>query len=399
MIYRNTVTNVLHWDFSVLGRFLSFPVRDNQWVLSPAVLTLKSRSSDYVFLPVSHRATVGLKVNYTQVLQLGELWDDRNMTKVATSLLKNETSVNAGKLYGNRMFYNNDYMVHRGKNYVTTVKTLSTRTGNTECVNSQNPLGFHLGQGVVFNYGSGNEYEDTAAAWDWNLIPGITTNYGGTPLLCNFTQWSGNRTFVGGASDGEIGVTAMDYLNPYTGAFSYRKAWFFLPDDVQHVIVSNIEDTSGSSEIYHVLDQKRANGPVYMDGKLVSEPKAGARSLWHDSVGYTFDTSASPGYKDSAIESAEFAVPVRLADWKTIGTSTSPPSNVTIFQAWLQHDTTKLSTPISYSVYPGTRNAKSFASKAKKHAVHSISTTDVSAAMDAEKSVLMAVFWEKGKVK
>ncbi|KIO26606.1 polysaccharide lyase family 8 protein, partial [Tulasnella calospora MUT 4182] len=271
-IYRNTVTNVLHWDFSVLGRFISFPVRDNQ-------------------------ATVGLKVNYTQVLQLGQQWKDHNMTKVATSLLKNGTTVNGGKLNGNRMFYNNDYMVQRGKNYVTTVKTFSTRTGNTECVNSQNPLGFHLGQGVVFNYGSGNEYEDIAAAWDWNLIPGITTNYGETPLLCNFTQWSGNRTFVGGASDGEIGVTAMDYLNPYTGAFAYRKAWFFLPDDVQHVIVSNIEDTSGSSDIFHVLDQKKVNGAVYMDGKVVTEPKAGARSLWHDSVGYTFDTSESKGYE------------------------------------------------------------------------------------------------------
>ncbi|KIO20137.1 polysaccharide lyase family 8 protein [Tulasnella calospora MUT 4182] len=402
-VYRNTVTNVLHWDFSVLGRFISFPVFDDQ-------------------------ATVGLKVNYTQVLQLGQQWKDHNMVRVATSLLKNGTTVNGGKLYGNRMFYNNDYMVQRGKNYVTTVKTLSTRTGNTECVNTrkskvvslarharpepssgtidklnpscrllENPLGFHLGQGVVFNYGSGNEYEDIAAAWDWNLIPGITTNYGETALLCNFTLWRGNRTFVGGASDGEIGVTAMDYLNPYTGAFAYRKAWFFLPDGVQHVIVSNIEDTSGSSDIFHVLDQK-VNGAVYMDGKVVTEPKAGARSLWHDSMGYTFDTSESPGYENSAIESAEFATPLRSGDWKAIGTSSSPPANVTIFQAWLRHDTTQLSTPVSYSVYPGTKTAKSFASKAKKHAVYSISRTDVSAAMYAHKSVLMAVFWKRGTV-
>ncbi|KAG8975127.1 hypothetical protein FRC05_006295 [Tulasnella sp. 425] len=371
MVYRNTVTNVSHWDFSALGRFISYPVRDNQ-------------------------ATVGLKINFTQVQQLGQEWKDRTMVKVANSLLENGTTVNAGKLNGNRMFYSNDYMVQRGKNSITTLKMLSTRTGNTECVNSQNPLGFHLGQGVLFNYGSGNEYEDIAASWDWNLIPGITTNYGGTPLLCNFTQWSGNRTFVGGASDGEIGVAAMDYLNPYTGAFSYRKAWFFLPDDVQHVIVSDITNDSGVSDVYHVLDQKRANGGVYMDGALVTESKAGAKSLWHDSVGYSFDTSASSGYEDSAIESVELATPQRVGDWKTIGTSTSPPTNVTIFQAWLRHDDTKLSTPISYSIYPATKSAKAFASKAKRYAVQSISNKGVSAAMDAQKTVFMAVFWEKG---
>ncbi|KAG8950415.1 hypothetical protein FRC04_007430 [Tulasnella sp. 424] len=366
-VYRNTVTNVLHWDFSVLGRFISFPVRDNQ-------------------------ATSSIKINMTQVLQLGQQWDDRNMTKVATSLLKNGTTVNAGKLNGNRMFYSNDYMVQRGKNYVTTLKMLSTRTGNTECVNEQNPFGFHLGQGVLFNYGSGNEYEDIAAAWDWNLIPGITTNYAGTPLICNFTQWSGNRTFVGGASNGEIGVAAMDYLNPYT-------AWFFLPDDVQHVIVSNITNTSDAPDVFHVLDQKRVNGSVYMDGVPVTEPKAGAKSLWHDSVGYSFETSASPGSEDSAIESVEFATPQRVGDWDPIGTSSSPPTNVTLFQAWLRHDTTKLSTPISYSIYPGTKSAKAFASKAKRYAVQSISNKGVSAAMDAQKTVFMAVFWEKGTAK
>ncbi|KAG9016597.1 hypothetical protein FRB90_002878 [Tulasnella sp. 427] len=369
MIYRNTLTNVTHWDFSSLGRFISFPVKDNQ-------------------------ATGNLKTNLTQTLQLGELWKDHSMTKTANGLLQNGTTVNAGNLRGNRMFYSNDYMVQRGKNYITTLKMLSTRTGNTECVNLQNPFGFHLGQGVLFNYGSGNEYEDIAAAWDWNMLPGITTDYGATPLSCNFTQWSGNRTFVGGASNGDIGVAAMDYLNPYTGQFAYRKAWFFLPNDVQHVVVSNIQKTSNATDVFHVLDQKRANGDVYMDGAVVTASKAGPKSLWHDSVGYTFDTSTT-----SAIKSAEFASAQRTGDWKTIGTSASPPANVTIFQAWLRHDVTKLSTPISYTVYPDTKSPKDFASKAKRYPVHSISTSDVSAAMDSHNSVLQAVFWNKGQAK
>jgi hypothetical protein len=32
MIYDNTITGKTHWDFSVLGRFIMFPVIDGQWV-------------------------------------------------------------------------------------------------------------------------------------------------------------------------------------------------------------------------------------------------------------------------------------------------------------------------------------------------------------------------------
>ena len=32
------------------------------------------------------------------------------------------------------------------------------------------PFGFHLSDGTVYTYLDGNEYEDIAAAWDWNLI-------------------------------------------------------------------------------------------------------------------------------------------------------------------------------------------------------------------------------------
>ncbi|KAG8899563.1 hypothetical protein FRC01_010469 [Tulasnella sp. 417] len=368
MVYKNTKTGVNHWDISTVGRFISFAVSDLQ-------------------------ATAALNINFTQVQQLGEQWQDSNMTKVATSLLKTGGTANAGNLVGNRVFYDNDYMVQRGKNYVTSLKLLSSRTSNTECVNSQNPFGFHLGQGNVFHYGSGNEYEDIAAAWDWNLIPGITTDYGATPLLCNFTQWSGNRTFVGGASDGKKGVAAMDYLNPYTGTFAYRKAWFFLPNDVQHVIVSDIQKSSNATDVFHVLDQKKANGKVYLDGKVATASKAGAKSLWHDGVGYTFGTGPQ------AVASPQFATPQRSGNWKTIGTSAAPPIDVTLFQAWLQHDTTKLSTPVSYSVFPDTKDAKTFTDKAKKFAVQSIAVKDVSAVVDANKSVFMGVFWNAAKVK
>ena len=56
--------------------------------------------------------------------------------------------------------------VYRGPNYVSTVKGYSVRTLNTECINDQNPTGFHLADGTLFTYVQGDEYEDIAAAWD-----------------------------------------------------------------------------------------------------------------------------------------------------------------------------------------------------------------------------------------
>ena len=57
------------------------------------------------------RATAALNVNFTQVQQLGALWNDTTMQETATKLLQNGTTANAGNLVGNRMFYDNDYMV------------------------------------------------------------------------------------------------------------------------------------------------------------------------------------------------------------------------------------------------------------------------------------------------
>src|SRR5882762_6330814 len=142
----------------------------------------------------------------------------------------------------------------------------STRTRNTECTNSQNvsashhsirlalfnsvqPYGFHLADGAMYTYMTGDEYEDIFGSWDWNLIPGITTDYGATELSCDNTQWVGVQEFVGGVSAGSSGIAVMRYTNPYTQTLDWKKAWFFLPGDVQHVMVSGLTSTS-SAPVY-----------------------------------------------------------------------------------------------------------------------------------------------------
>ncbi|KAF5375227.1 hypothetical protein D9758_000251 [Tetrapyrgos nigripes] len=318
MVFYNTVTGVLHWDFSVLGRFISFPVID------------------------SH---------------LGQIWSSQALTNFAISLSRSSTSANAGQLEGNRMFYANDYM----------------------------PFGFHLADGTFYTYIQGNEYEDIAAVWDWNLIPGITVDYKATPLSCDRTGFKGIEKLVGGVSNGRIGIAAMQYTNPFTTTLSWKKAWFFLDDDIQHVMISNITSRS-SVPVYSVLDQRRHTGQVFIDGiprdgeSIIAA--TGSSSLWHGGVGYTF-------HPNNTVLSLEIGP--KTGNWSSIGISQQPPPTVDLFSAKLQHVDLKAST--SYTAFPGT-DYESFVLKSYGRQIRDIQNDgEISALYDENNSIAMAVFW------
>ncbi|KAK0465141.1 polysaccharide lyase family 8 protein [Desarmillaria tabescens] len=362
MIFYNSVTGVLHWDFSVLPRFISFPVIDGQ-------------------------ASANLGMNLTAVKELGSKWTSGSLTGFATSLeVRNLKHANAGNLKGNRMFYTNDYMVHRGEQYVSTLRMFSSRTKNTECTNSQNPFGFHLSDGALYTYLKGNEYEDIAAAWDWNLIPGITVDYGATALNCSHSQFRGLSTFVGGVSDGRAGLAAMRYVNPATKSLSWQKTWFFLEDDVQHVMIADIS-SSTNAPVYSVLDQKRYVGPVVVDGRETHDFNGVGRSksLWNNNIGYVLDPKGQA--------SITFNVEERRGDWSSIGISAQPSTNVTLFSARLQH--TSLNTSSSYTAFPGT-DPNTFYSKSRQFSLQSTQNdAQVSAIYDQAHETVFVVFWNE----
>lgn len=57
------------------------------------------------------RATGSLNLNLSEILQLGQLWNSPTIVQVYNSLIEPTKDANAGNLTGNRIFYNNDYMV------------------------------------------------------------------------------------------------------------------------------------------------------------------------------------------------------------------------------------------------------------------------------------------------
>lgn len=223
---------------------------------------------------------------------------------------------------------------------------------------------------------------------DWDLIPGTTVDYNGTPTPeCGSVDQSGVEAFVGGASDSKVGIAAMRYTNPVTKSFGFQKAVFFAEDDIQHVMVSMIS-RNGSAPVYSVLDQKRRRGKVIVDDAEIPYPASLAslrrKTLWHDNVGYTFtDLGRNAGLS--------IFTGKKTGDWSMIGTSTQPPTEVDFFTAWIQH--TNLSTPLSYTTFPGV----SYQDFRKKRASAKLRTLQnnnaVSAIYHEDQKMVMVVFW------
>ncbi|CAE6479342.1 unnamed protein product [Rhizoctonia solani] len=376
--FTNSLRKVAHWDYSVIGRFISYPIAD------------------------STRPSAGLQLALlNEVRQLGEAWKQKDLIKFGSSLTgANDDTANAGKLTGNRMFWNSDYMVHRTEQTVTTVKMLSTRTTTGECTNSEGPYSFHLSDGMVYTYSTGAEYEDIFAALDYNILPGITTDYGATPLQCGSARRDGVDAYAGGVQFGDVGMAAMRYVNPLSEKFSFYKAWFFFPDNVQHVLVSNIQQSNqdSTSPVRSVLDQRLRSGDVYVNCSPVSQSGdfTGVKSLWHAGTGYAFPTDGTAQVFVS-LES-------RQGDWSKIGTSIVPASSKDIFAAWIPHknlDRGGSSTgqgkynPVEYSVFPATSNSSEFEDKAVRLRPRTvINTESASAAINSAANLLGVAFWK-----
>ncbi|KAG8699979.1 hypothetical protein FRC11_013298 [Ceratobasidium sp. 423] len=341
------------------------------------------------------------------VIELGNAWGQEDFIGFGAALTQaaDSTSVNVAKITGNRMFWSPDYMVYRTEQTVTTVKMLSDRTSTSKRTNSEGPYSFHLSDGAVYTYSTGAEYEDMFAALDYNIILGITTDYNGTALECASVEQDGVDPYAGGV-EADVGMAAMRYINPLPGAFSFYKAWFFFPDNVQHVLVTNIgqANSNPTSPVYSVLDQRLHSGDVYINGTPISESgnQTEAKSLWHAGTGYAFPTTGTQAVDITV------SLETRAGDRSKLGTGKVVATPKDMFTAWILHETLTLNpspdttnsgpgkyTPIEYSVFPAIASNEEFEDKASRLRPRTVANTEtVSAAIDSFAKVVGAAFWK-----
>jgi chondroitin AC lyase len=148
---------------------------------------------------------------------------------------------------------------------------------------------FILSDGANFLYLRGDEDEDIFPVWDWARVPGITeaaTDSEGA--TCRTVNRSGNSPFVGGVSNGVVGLSAMDLE---CGTLRGKKAWFFFSR--YYVALGASITASGNAEVITDVNQTSLHSPVYIS-RSRKAVHAGtwhfddAETTWvyHDHVGY-----------------------------------------------------------------------------------------------------------------
>jgi len=193
-------------------------------------------------------------------------------------------------LAGNKHFWRSDITVHRRETWYASVKMSSKRVTGAETCNSENMLGLHLGDGVTYFHQTGREYDDLFPVWDWRRLPGTTCRQDQRLLVPTSKACRGLSDFVGGVSDCECGLAAMEYLRDGLRA---RKVWFFL-DEAVVCLGADIECTQLES-VWTSVNQCLLNGPVTISMSQRARRLAQGQSLcdeleWahHDGIGYAF---------------------------------------------------------------------------------------------------------------
>lgn len=165
-----------------------------------------------------------------------------------------------GALNGFRSFPYSDFTAYQHDDFSFFVKTLSTRTLATESINSENLKGRLLNSGDAYFIRDGEEYFNLMPAWNWNLLPGITSFAGADHLV--------RKPFSGSVGDGWQGFASMDYvLADKSGAafLTAKKTWFCQ----EKTVVCLIADLRGEGvdTAYTAMDQSRWRGPVTANKK------------------------------------------------------------------------------------------------------------------------------------
>lgn len=246
---------------------------------------------------------------------------------------------------GNKQFWKSDIMTQHGENYYMSAKIISKRTLGTECLNTENLLGYNLPMGATNILTYGTEYKGIYPSWDWNKIPGVTSAQDADAAKLDGYIY-GTNEFGGGVSNGISGIIA--YEHNYKSVQAYKA--YFMFDDAMVCLGSNINSTK-TSEIATSVNQCFLKGDVTLSHgdtieTMVEKTSIGLNNLkWihHGNVGYIFPKSESITVRNQ----------LQTGTWGTInGTGGSSPIRNYVFSTWISHGVIPSGSDYQYIVVP-----------------------------------------------
>ena len=287
-------------------------------------------------------------------------------------------------LKGFRYFPYSDLTAYQHPSFSFFLKTISTRTLPTESINHENLKGRLLNSGDAYLVKNGKEYTDLQPVWDWSLIPGVTS--------FKEADHIDRKDFSGSVSDGQIGLTAMDYvMKDSTGkrTLSAKKFWASYNNFVI-CLIGGLKTTNISTNAYTALDQCRIQGKVYVNTQkkaLAADNQTlqNVRWIYHAGIAYI---PLQPSTLNIRMGQA-------TGSWYSINQSGSKDHfTENIFLPIMMHNSDKpLSTGYILASSPNISDVQQIV----KHPVWSIISNDKNIqAVEMNDGTCMATFYEPG---
>lgn len=293
-------------------------------------------------------------------------------------------------LVGDKHFWRSDFQVKRSPDYYFSVKMCSKRVIGAESCNSENILGYYLGDGATYLYQNGREYENIFPYWDWKKIPGTTTLQDDRQLpVLTASGYRIESDFVGGVSDGNSGIAVMDYTRDGVKA---KKSWFLFNDQII-CLGAGISSAQGFPVTTSV-------NQTLLDGKVIVKTKSeqvigkspvnltNPRWILHNQAGYFF-----PDGGNLKLEALDVK-----GSWSRVASKyKNVPIQTGIFKLWFDHGVNPSNQTYAYIIVPNatTRLMKKMENGDSFRIVKN--DGDMQAVESADRSMAGVVFYKTGK--
>jgi len=285
-----------------------------------------------------------------------------------------------GALQGFRYYPYSDFSAYHNKNFSVFVKTLSSRTLTTESINNENLKGGLLNSGDTYYLNNGNEYFNLMPVWNWTALPGTT--------IFNNAARIAKNTFSGSVSDGDSGLTAMNYqIEDSTGTkqLHARKFWGFHKGIAVH-LVAEVARHGDIGLATTVLNQSRLQGEVLLkdDVKIqVGSSQLFNNALWlyHNHLAYVFLQPSVVALKKGAV----------TGSWKQIdGAASGKTVKDDVFFAQLVHENRETAFGYAVSYFKDAASLKQYNWKKDFNVLHNSSACQ---AVQFKNRLILAAFY------
>jgi hypothetical protein len=308
-----------------------------------------------------------------------------------------DSPVPADVLKGFRHFPYSEHSVRREKDWYASVRMLSSRLKASENVNGENSKGWHLSDGVLWVYLTGDDYvtHNVLPTLDWQRLPGTTVER--KPRNPGQGLGKGVKDFVGGAGDGLLGLSAMDF-HANQSDLSAKKSYFFFDEEIV-CLGSDIACPSEHS-VETTIDQRRMDGGssiITVDGKPARRLVSGVETTLD---GITWLQANRLGYYFPRPGKVKVSRLVQKGRWTELTKYAVPEGEFAneILTLWLEHGVGPENGEYSYAVVPH-KDAAAMAAYAARPPVKILQLDHrIHAVEDVSSNAVGAVFWQPGRL-